>query len=83
MLSVVKWAVVKFILQKEKVKPGMNRNWFLFPEIALQSSPKFIRGWTNLYFVSDMPGGQGGKDIWMTVYDKKKKEWGEPSNLRK
>ena len=35
----------------------------------------------TLYFVSDMPGGQGGKDIWMTVYDKKKKSWGEPSNL--
>lgn len=26
----------------------------------------------TLYFVSDMPGGQGGKDIWMTVYDKRK-----------
>lgn len=35
----------------------------------------------TLYFVSDMEGGQGGKDIWMTTYDKKKKEWGTPTNL--
>ncbi|MBK6444761.1 MAG: OmpA family protein [Bacteroidetes bacterium] len=35
----------------------------------------------TLYFVSDMEGGQGGKDIWMTVYDKKTKAWGTPSNL--
>ena len=35
----------------------------------------------TLYFVSDMPGGQGGKDIWMTSYDKKAKTWGTPVNL--
>ncbi|HNQ61878.1 MAG TPA: OmpA family protein [Bacteroidia bacterium] len=35
----------------------------------------------TLYFVSDMDGGQGGKDIWKTEYDKKTKEWGSPVNL--
>ncbi len=35
----------------------------------------------TLYFVSDMPGGQGGKDIWMSNYDKKSKSWGAPTNL--
>lgn len=35
----------------------------------------------TLYFSSDMPGSIGGKDIWMTKYDKKKKEWGTPENL--
>ena len=35
----------------------------------------------TLYFVSDMEGGQGGKDIWMTNFDKKTKEWGTPVNL--
>ncbi len=35
----------------------------------------------TLYFVSDMPGGFGGKDIWMTTFDKKSKSWGTPVNL--
>lgn len=34
----------------------------------------------TLYFVSDMAGGQGGKDIWLTRYDKKSKTWGTPVN---
>lgn len=32
-----------------------------------------------LYYVSDMPGGYGGKDIWRS--EKKGEEWGEPENL--
>ncbi len=35
----------------------------------------------TLYFVSDMSGGQGGKDIWVSKYDKKSKTWGTPVNL--
>lgn len=34
-----------------------------------------------LIFSSDMPGGFGDKDLWMTTFDKKTKEWGEPVNL--
>lgn len=34
-----------------------------------------------LIFVSDMPGGQGGKDLWLTKYDKKAKTWSKPENL--
>lgn len=34
----------------------------------------------TLYFVSDMPGGQGGKDIWFSKYDKKGKSWGPAVN---
>ena len=34
----------------------------------------------TLYFTSNMPGGQGGKDIWFTKYDKKSKSWGTPEN---
>ncbi len=29
----------------------------------------------TIYFVSNMKGGQGGKDIWTADYDKKKKQW--------
>jgi peptidoglycan-associated lipoprotein len=34
----------------------------------------------TLYFSSDMPGGQGMKDIWITKYDKKAKSWSAPVN---
>jgi peptidoglycan-associated lipoprotein len=36
---------------------------------------------STLFFASDMPGGQGGKDIWMSSFDKKTKTWGSPVNL--
>lgn len=35
----------------------------------------------TLFFASDMPGGQGGSDIWYVTFDKKRKEWGNPVNL--
>ena len=35
----------------------------------------------TLYFVSDMPGGVGGKDIWMVTRNGKGAEWGTPKNL--
>jgi peptidoglycan-associated lipoprotein len=34
-----------------------------------------------LYFSSDMPGGQGGKDLWMSTYSKRSRSWGDPVNL--
>ncbi len=34
-----------------------------------------------LYFTSKLPGGYGGKDIWMSTYNKKEKAWGQPVNL--
>lgn len=34
-----------------------------------------------LVFVSDMPGGQGGKDLWYIKYNEASEEWGAPTNL--
>ena len=34
-----------------------------------------------LIFASDMPGGHGGRDLWMIKYDRREKAWGEPINL--
>lgn len=34
-----------------------------------------------LVFSSDLPGGIGGKDLWMVSYDKKERKWGSPKNL--
>jgi len=35
----------------------------------------------TLYFVSDMPGGQGGKDIWKITRTDVNAKWGSPENL--
>ncbi len=34
-----------------------------------------------LYFVSDMPGGYGGRDIYKSKWNLGRQEWGEPQNL--
>jgi peptidoglycan-associated lipoprotein len=34
-----------------------------------------------LIFASDLPGGIGGKDLWIVEFDKKLKSWGTPVNL--
>ncbi len=35
----------------------------------------------TLYFVSDMPGGEGGKDIWKVTRSNKGDDWSKPVNL--
>jgi peptidoglycan-associated lipoprotein len=35
----------------------------------------------TLYFVSDMDGGVGGKDIWMITRSSKTEDWGTPENI--
>ena len=36
---------------------------------------------TLIIFASDMAGGQGGKDLWYSSYNKREKSWGTPVNL--
>lgn len=36
---------------------------------------------TLIIFASDMAGGQGGKDLWYSLYNKREKSWGTPINL--
>lgn len=45
------------------------------------ASPFISADGTTLLFCSNMPGGQGDNDIWMSKYDKKTKKWGTPTNL--
>lgn len=34
-----------------------------------------------LIFVSDLPGGYGGLDLWYSVYNKRSKSWSAPKNM--
>lgn len=34
-----------------------------------------------LYFAGDLPGTRGGKDIWVTTYNRREKKWDTPKNL--
>ena len=45
------------------------------------AAPSISADGTTLFFCSNMPGGQGGNDIWMSKYDKKNKKWATPINL--
>ncbi|MFN6081195.1 MAG: OmpA family protein [Bacteroidota bacterium] len=66
---------------------GQGSEWSI-PEPLSFSTDSFTCGHPylskdgqTLYFTSDMPGGEGGKDIWMVTYSKKGKSWGDPINL--
>jgi len=62
-----------------------GKNWSQPEPFAFNSDeysvghPAFSPDGNKLYFVSDMPGGQGGTDIWMCT--KKDEKWSDPQNL--
>jgi len=45
------------------------------------ASPCLSSDGNTLFFSSNLPGGQGENDIWMSNFDKKAKKWGAPVNL--
>lgn len=45
------------------------------------ASPCLSPDGQTLFFSSNMPGGQGENDIWMSKYEKKGAKWGTPVNL--
>lgn len=63
----------------------VNGKWSNISEFPFNSDeysvghPCVNREGTKIYFVSDMPGGSGGTDIWMSK--KKGDGWGKPTNL--
>ncbi|HWV65766.1 OmpA family protein, partial [Chitinophaga sp.] len=56
-----------------KLGKNMETYSFLHPSVAPNGK--------RLYFASDMPGGQGGTDIYYTDWDKEAKRWKAPVNL--
>jgi peptidoglycan-associated lipoprotein len=53
----------------------------LASDSAVVAQPAISPDDQTLYFVSNMEGGQGGYDIWMSRWDKTNKKWNEPINL--
>ncbi|MBN8695752.1 MAG: OmpA family protein [Bacteroidetes bacterium] len=45
------------------------------------ASPTISNDGMTLIFSSNMPGGQGENDLWISTYDKKAKKWNTPTNL--
>lgn len=56
-----------------KVEFCVDTNDFAAPALSVDGE--------TLIFVSDLPNGQGDKDLWMSKFDKKEKKWGPPVNL--
>lgn len=53
----------------------------LAPDSFTCGHPTLTDDELTMYFASDMPGGIGGKDIWMVKRTKKTKPWDKPINL--
>ncbi len=53
----------------------------LAPDSTVVGQPSLSADEQQLYFVSNMPGGQGGYDIYVCAWDKTNKKWGSAVNL--
>ncbi len=74
--------VVKLKLYSAEISE--KQEWSNIQELPFNSDeysvghPTISRDGKTLYFVSDMPGGFGGTDIWVATYDS---IWSDPVNL--
>ncbi|MFO7922479.1 MAG: OmpA family protein [Bacteroidales bacterium] len=53
----------------------------LAPDTLVVAHPAISPDGLTLYFVSDMPGGTGDKDIWKVTRSSKDESWGAPVNM--
>ncbi len=53
----------------------------LLADSLVAAHPSISHDGQTLYFVSDMPGGRGGKDIYRTTRTSPGSEWSRPENL--
>lgn len=62
-------------------KWGEPKSIGILPDSLVVAHPAISPDGNTLYFVSDMPGGQGGKDIWITTKNNSGDGWSQPVNL--
>jgi len=53
----------------------------ILPDTIVAAHPAISADGLTLYFVSDMPGGFGGKDIYMVTRSAQGQSWSRPENL--
>ncbi|WP_421920727.1 OmpA family protein [Marinifilum sp.] len=70
-----------FAVQRQNGEWGRVALQELVPDSLSVGHPSISADGSILYFVSDMPGGYGGNDIWMSK--KSGSGWTEPQNLGK
>jgi peptidoglycan-associated lipoprotein len=57
------------------------KNIGIFPDSLIAAHPALAPDGNTLYFVSDIAGGSGGKDIWMVTRSTAGDAWSAPRNL--
>ena len=57
------------------------KNLGILPDSLVAAHPALSPDGNTLYFASDMPGGFGGKDIWMVTRSGSGDAWSKPRNL--
>jgi peptidoglycan-associated lipoprotein len=57
------------------------KNIGIIPDSIVAAHPALSPDSRTLYFVSDMAGGSGGKDIWMVTRNSEGDQWSKPRNL--
>jgi peptidoglycan-associated lipoprotein len=57
------------------------KNIGILPDSVVAAHPALSPDGKTLYFVSDMAGGSGGKDIWMATRNSESDGWSKPKNL--
>jgi peptidoglycan-associated lipoprotein len=67
--------------QKSGDKWSEPKNLGILPDSLVAAHPALSPDGKTLYFVSDMAGGSGGKDIWMVTRNSESDAWSKPKNL--
>ena len=70
-----------FVVKREGGRWGEPEKVALGGDSLLFAHPAISPDKLTLYYVSDMEGGSGGKDIWRSVRKSDGAEWSEPVNL--
>jgi peptidoglycan-associated lipoprotein len=70
-----------YVSQRSGDKWGRPEIVELAADSVVVAHPAISPDELTLYFVSDMEGGQGGKDIWKVTRKSKGDTWGQPENL--
>ena len=60
---------------------GEPKNTGILPDSVVAAHPALSPDGLTLYFVSDIPGGFGKKDIWKSTRSRAGEDWSKPVNL--